>query len=52
MSFKEQINDCSALFNCCRCGGVDCGCRYCFDCNACENCQNETGECENLNLND
>lgn len=30
--------DCSELYNCCDCGGNDCGCGYCFSCNACENC--------------
>ena len=39
---------CERLFDCCSCGGHDCGCRYCFDCNACDACRNETGEpCEN-----
>lgn len=33
---------CEDLFNCCSCGGVDCGCRYCYDCNACEECASET----------
>jgi len=31
--------DCSELFNCCSCGGNECGCAYCFDCNACDNCK-------------
>lgn len=30
--------DCGYLFDCCDCGGNDCGCAYCFSCNACENC--------------
>lgn len=30
--------NCSNLFNCCSCGGNGCGCAYCFDCHACENC--------------
>ena len=33
--------DCSN-FDCCDCGGNDCGCRYCFSCNACEHCKNKT----------
>lgn len=35
---KTDKHDCSTLFNCCSCGGNDCGCPYCWDCNACENC--------------
>jgi len=40
----EEVSDehnyiCSDLYDCCSCGGVDCGCRYCFDCNACDNCK-------------
>lgn len=35
---KSDKHDCSTLFNCCSCGGNDCGCPYCWDCNACENC--------------
>lgn len=30
--------ECESLFNCCDCGGNECGCRYCFSCNACEQC--------------
>lgn len=30
---------CGAMYNCCSCGGVGCGCAYCWDCNACEFCQ-------------
>lgn len=29
---------CSTDFNCCDCGGVNCGCAYCFSCNACDVC--------------
>jgi len=29
---------CYDNFNCCDCGGNDCGCRYCFSCNACDKC--------------
>jgi hypothetical protein len=36
-----QSDECSDLFNCCFCGGDECGCRYCFDCNACEHCLEE-----------
>ena len=38
---------CSELFNCCDCGGHDCGCRYCWTCNACDTClTTEDGTCE------
>ena len=33
--------DCENLYDCCDCGGVDCGCAYCWSCNACEACLNE-----------
>ena len=36
-----HIRDCGEMFNCCNCGGNDCGCRYCFSCNACEHCKSE-----------
>lgn len=32
---------CSEYYNCCDCGikdGDGCGCRYCWSCNACEDC--------------
>ncbi len=29
---------CSEMYNCCHCGGADCGCGYCFSCKACEHC--------------
>jgi hypothetical protein len=32
---------CSDLFDCCDCGGHDCGCAYCWSCNACEFCLND-----------
>lgn len=35
-------------FNCCDCGGGGCGCGYCWSCNACEACRNNTGTCELL----
>lgn len=45
-----RIYDCFLLFNCCSCGGgTDCGCPYCFDCNACDACKDGRAEdCENL----
>lgn len=27
------------MFTCCSCGGNKCGCAYCWDCNACEDCK-------------
>ena len=44
--------DCSYLYNCCNCGGNDCGCHYCFGCNACENCQEDKKPCLNLKGNE
>lgn len=38
---KQQQYQCAALFNCCDCGGEDCGCSYCWSCNACTECQEE-----------
>lgn len=37
---------CAELYNCCDCGGYDCGCNYCWSCHACEACQNDDGPCE------
>lgn len=38
---KEACN-CEEIYNCCDCGGEDeeygCGCRYCWSCNACDDC--------------
>ena len=31
--------DCADFYSCCSCGGGECGCRYCWDCGACENCK-------------
>lgn len=41
---KSGKHDCSTLFDCCSCGSDgdynnDCGCPYCYDCNACEVCK-------------
>ena len=52
MSMTKVVYDCNYMFNCCRCGGNDCGCAYCFDCNSCDSCQEYDGnepnqECEN-----
>lgn len=32
---------CEDMFNCCDCGGNDCGCGYCWSCNACDNCKED-----------
>lgn len=40
VSVKEDCN-CDEIYNCCDCGGNDCGCGYCFSCNACEDCLSE-----------
>ena len=32
---------CERLYNCCDCGGNDCGCACCWSCNACEFCLND-----------
>lgn len=37
----ENNCNCSEIYNCCDCGGNDCGCAYCWSCNACEDCLNE-----------
>ena len=36
---------CEDIYNCCDCGGNDCGCAYCWSCNACENCENDEDTC-------
>lgn len=53
----DNVLDCSVLFNCCSCGGNDCGCAYCFDCNACASCKEYEKDdinqkCENVNYNE
>lgn len=35
---EEGEYSCGELYNCCDCGENECGCEYCFSCNACENC--------------
>lgn len=39
--------DCGDLYDCCSCGGNDCGCPYCYDCHACEECEPEDEQVEN-----
>lgn len=43
ISFNHKTS-CSDIYNCCNCGGNDCGCRYCFSCNACSRCLDEDDE--------
>lgn len=31
---------CDDQYDCCNCGGNDCGCAYCFSCKACDVCKN------------
>jgi hypothetical protein len=31
-------NTCEKMYNCCDCGGNECGCSYCWSCNACDIC--------------
>jgi len=41
---EKKTCDCEKIYNCCDCGCKDsngCGCRYCWSCNACEECLNE-----------
>lgn len=35
---------CEEILTCCDCGGNDCGCIYCWSCNACEDCLNSEDE--------
>lgn len=37
--FGGNTATCAEQYFCCRCGGNECGCPYCFDCNACETCK-------------
>lgn len=41
ISIYHEHYSCSDTYNCCDCGGNNCGCRGCFSCNACEVCLNE-----------
>lgn len=38
----KNLMSCRELFDCCDCGGNECGCRECFSCNACEHCLENT----------
>jgi len=37
---KNECN-CETMYDCCDCGGNECGCRGCWSCNACEDCLDE-----------
>ena len=37
---KKECN-CEDRYDCCDCGTQDCGCEYCWSCNACEECLND-----------
>ncbi|MFS1427529.1 hypothetical protein LMH73_010265 [Vibrio splendidus] len=41
---SDYAKSCSDLYNCCDCGTGNCGCRYCFSCNACSVCLDEDEE--------
>lgn len=37
----KGVSTCEEIYTCCDCGGNDCGCAYCWSCNACEECLND-----------
>ena len=37
----EREYKCEDRYDCCDCGGNNCGCRYCWSCNACDFCLEE-----------
>lgn len=41
-----MVTYCERIFDCCSCGGNDCGCGYCWDCNACDSCKYDEGICD------
>lgn len=49
---RGKIMVCTDLFNCCDCGGEECGCTYCWSCKACDECLNDNEvDCENTKYN-
>ena len=36
--WKPEGKSCEDLYNCCDCGGTNCGCPGCWTCNACKVC--------------
>lgn len=43
-TYKGKVQTCFEQLNCCNCGDNDCGCRYCFSCNACDHCKRDESE--------
>jgi hypothetical protein len=39
--YTSKGETCGSLFNCCNCGGEECGCAYCYACRRCEACAAE-----------
>lgn len=39
--YNGHLHTCASIYNCCDCGGNNCGCAYCWSCNACEYCLSE-----------
>lgn len=37
----EGNSKCENIYDCCDCGGNECGCAYCWSCNACDTCRNQ-----------
>ena len=49
---ENKKNTCSYYFDCCDCGGNDCGCGYCWSCKACEECINgNEDKCSRIDWN-
>ena len=46
---RDEPETCADMgWNCCDCGGENCGCAYCWSCHACDNCKNDIEPCELL----
>lgn len=43
-TLRGRVVTCGEQFDCCSCGGNECGCAYCFDCQACEFCIEEDNQ--------
>jgi len=43
--------DCNSYYDCCDCGGNDCGCAYCWSCKACDNCKEYHSDDNNSGVN-
>ena len=47
--------DCRDMYNCCDCGGSNCGCNGCYSCNACDSCKGNPlteGSTSSINMKD